>query len=207
MTLRNYLIFAVTVAMSCALVLAGCGGDEASSDSSTPAAAESAMSTEGASSTTTAAPAASAGGSAELGTRENPIPLGEEAQVGSWKVRVVGSTLDATQEVLGYNQFNEEPEPGKQYVLIEVEATRTGEDAAAFWVDMHYVFVGSGGNTFDAAPVSVPDSLSDTGEAYPGASIAGNLVFQVASDQVAGGALRLEEAFSFEETETFFAID
>lgn len=353
MALQKYLIVAVTVVVSLALVLVGCGGEEASSDSSSPAAAESAVSTESVPSTTTAAPTteadaleaykarmkewqaeqegnfqegaeamsaiedpfnateenikamdqfadairgaaddlkdidapsdlssahseyrstletmaqgmedlaqaikdqdlaglmetlsgleavtetgtsardtlegalgfALAGGDAgeggtvpeegaaasgELGTRENPIPLGEEAQVGSWKVKVVGATLDATEEVLGYNEFNEEPEPGKQYVLIEAEATRTGEEAAAFWVDMSYVFVGSGGNTFDAGYADVPDSLSDSGEAYPGASISGSLVFQVASDQVAGGTLRMEESFSFEDTETFFAID
>ena len=143
----------------------------------------------------------------ELGTRENPIPLGQEAQVGPWKVKVADVTVQHHDFVLDHNQFNDAPEAGKQYVLITVEATRTGEDAAAFWVDMYYLFVGDGGNTFDSGFAVAPDSISDTGEAYKGASVSGNLVFQVPSDQVAGGALRLEESFSFEDTETFFAID
>lgn len=145
--------------------------------------------------------------SGEPGTRENPIPLGEEAQVGPWKVTVVGATLDATALVLDHNEFNEAPAAGEQYVLIEIEATRTAEEAAAFWVDMSYVFVGAGGNTFEAAFADVPDAISDMGEAYKGASVTGNLVFQVPSEQVAGGTLRLEESFSFEDSEVFFAIE
>jgi len=92
-------------------------------------------------------------------------------------------------------------------VLIKVEATRTGEEAAAFWVDTYYEFIGGGDNTFEVGYADIPDPISETGEADPGASISGNLVFEVSSAQVAGGTLRLSEAFSFEDVEVFFAVD
>jgi len=141
------------------------------------------------------------------GNRDNPIPLGQEAQVGSWKVKMLEATLDADKIVYNHSEFNEAPQAGHQYVLIKLEATRTGEEAAAFWVDTYYEFIGSGGETFEVAYADIPDPISETGEAHPGASISGNLVFEVTSDQVAGGTLRLSEAFSFEDVEVFFAVD
>jgi hypothetical protein len=141
-----------------------------------------------------------------VGTRGNPVPVGQEIQVGPWKVQVVDVVLDADDVVLNHNEFNETPQAGNQYVMIKIAATRTAERAAAFSMDMYCVFVGSGGNTFDAGYAAIPDSISETGEACRGASVTGNIVFEVASNQVAGGTLRAEESLSFEDTETCFAL-
>jgi hypothetical protein len=141
------------------------------------------------------------------GTRDNPVPLGQEAQVGPWKVKVLEVTLDADDIVYNHSEFNEPPRAGSHYVLIKLEATRTGEEAAAFWVDTYYEFIGSGGETFEVAYADIPDPISETAEADPGASISGNLVFEVSSDQISDGTLRLSEAFSFEDVEVFFAVD
>lgn len=146
-------------------------------------------------------------GAGELGSRRNPIPLGQEAQVGDWTVKVLGATLDATQAILDENQFNDPPEAGYQYVLVNLEATYDGTESATFWVEMSYTFVGSGGNTYESGMAVAPDPITDEGEVFPGASVSGNLVFAVASDQVSGGTLSLEQAFSFEETRVFFALE
>jgi hypothetical protein len=58
--------------------------------------------------------------------------------------------------------------------------------------------VGSRGTTFEAALADVPDSMKGTAEVAEGASITGNLVFEVASDQVPGGVLMMEEALSYQ---------
>jgi hypothetical protein len=137
-------------------------------------------------------------------TRENPIPVGQQAQVGDWRVRVVGSTLDATQTVLAENMFNDEPEAGSQYVIVRFDATYTGQDTSTFWLDVSRTFVGSKGNTFSGASVVVADSVYDVGEAFPGASVSVNLVFEVPSDQVSGGCLMLEDYES--DVRMFFAI-
>lgn len=142
----------------------------------------------------------------EPGERRNPIPMNQEAQVGDWKVAVVGADLDATQIVLEENMFNAAPGEGNRYVLLSLEATYLGAGSSTFWLDMLCSFVGNKGDSFDQAAVVSPDSMMDEGEVLPGTRIAGNLVFEVASDQVLGGTLLLQEAFSFEKSRMFFAV-
>jgi opacity protein-like surface antigen len=142
--------------------------------------------------------------SGDLGTRENPIPLGQEAQVGDWKVTVTGATLDATDQ---FTDSTYEPlDAGSQIVLIDLTATYVGEDSGTFMMDMIYDFVGSGGNTYDWLPMSVDPDITDEGEVFPDASVSGLLSFVVASDQVSGGTLSLEE-FSFDGERVFFAVE
>ena len=145
----------------------------------------------------------SAAGS-DLGTRENPIPLGQEAQVGDWKITVTGATLDASD--LATDATYEPLEAGSQVVLIDLAATYIGEESGAIMMDMTYKFVGSGGNTYEWLPVGLDGDITDEGEVFPGASVSGYLSFAVASDQVSGGTLSLEE-FSFEGERVFFAVE
>jgi Domain of unknown function (DUF4352) len=143
----------------------------------------------------------------DRGTPENPVPVGEEASVGPWKVRVQEVTQNADDIVYNHSEFNEPPQAGNRYVLVNLHATRTGEEAAAFRTDTYVEFIGSGGAVFDAAYADIPDAMSETGEVDTGDSVVGNLVFEVPSDQISGGVLRLSEAFSFEDVEVFFAVD
>ena len=142
----------------------------------------------------------------ELGGRRNPIPVGQEAQVGSWTVEVVGAILNGTQTVLDENMFNDPPEPGSQYVLVSIEATYAGGESSTFWVDMLYELVGGDGTGFKPSDAVAPDSILDAGEVPAGGSVAGNLLFAVASDQIAGGTLMVEEAFARDDTRVYFAI-
>jgi hypothetical protein len=143
----------------------------------------------------------------ELGERRNPIPVGQQAQVGDWEVNVVGAALDATQAVLDENMFNNPPEDGHRYVLVALDAIYGGEGSSTFWVDMMYAFVGSKGERFDVGKAVAPDPITETGEALPGVCISGNVIFDVASDQVSGGTLLVEEAFAIDKAGIFFAIE
>jgi len=143
----------------------------------------------------------------EPGERRNPIPLNQEALVGDWKITVVGAILDATQIVLEENMFNAAPDEGDRYVLVSIEATYVGGESSTFWLDTLCSFVGGKGDSYRTGAVVPPDSITDEGAALPGAGIAGNLVFEVASDQVPGGTLLLEEAFSFDKIRVFFAVE
>src|SRR3712207_7673073 len=52
----------------------------------------------------------------------NPVPLGEEAEVGGgWTLRVVDVVPDATDQVLAANPFNEPPAEGRQFFLVRSE--------------------------------------------------------------------------------------
>ena len=141
-----------------------------------------------------------------LGERRNPIPVDQEARVGDWEVRVVDARPNANQIILDENMFNNPPKEGNQYVLVSLEATYAGDGSSTFWIDMLYSFVGGKGGSFDVAVAVAPDAITSADEALSGGSIAGNLVFEAPSDQVPGGTLLLEEAFSHDQARVFFAV-
>lgn len=211
---RKWLYITVGAVFLLAIILAAaaCGGSDTGTTATTAAAGESTTTaapetttTEPTTTTTEATTTTTA--AADVGTRENPIPLGQEAQIGDWKVKVTGATPNANQAIADANQFNDPPAAGQQYVLVEVAGTYTGQTSGTFWADISYKYVGSGGNTYDQGFAVAPNPISDAGEVFPDASVSGNLVFAVDSDQVSGGTLALEESFSFDETRLFFAVE
>ncbi len=141
--------------------------------------------------------------------RENPIPIGQEAQVGDWKVKVVTATLDATSSIVDKDEFSDPPKDGSQYVLVTIDATYTGTESSTFWMDMTLKFVGGKGNTFGSPEgfAVPPNPLWYVEEAFSGASITGDALFEVPSDQVSGGVLMVEPSLSLEESRVFFAVE
>lgn len=140
------------------------------------------------------------------GTRSNPLAVGTTAVIGDWKVTVTGVDTNADDAVAKANQFNDPPAEGNRYVLVSVDATYDGEESGTFWVDVTSKFYGGGGNTFDGALAAVKNPISDAGETFPGASISGDMVFEVPADQIDDGAVILE-AFTFGDTaRTFWAV-
>ena len=139
-------------------------------------------------------------------TGEAAVPVGEEAQVGEWKVTVVSVTAPATELIAYTNEFNEPPPPGSDYVVVTVQATYTGEGSADFSLDMASAFVGSDGGEFGAPQrrAEAPQPIEEAGEAGPGETVSGDLVFEVSSAEMAGGTVRLAPA-SAPEAATLFA--
>jgi len=140
------------------------------------------------------------------GTRTNPLPLGTTAKVGDWEVTIKEVNTNANDVIAAANQFNDPPAEGSQYVLATVDAKYVGAESGTFWVDMSYKFYGSGGNTFDESMAVSPNPISNAGETFPGATISGDMVFEVPSDQIEGGAIIMEPSFSFDDTRVFFDI-
>lgn len=147
---------------------------------------------------------------AELGTRTNPLEIGTRIEMGGWSLAVTDVTLDATDLVMEENQFNDPPAEGRQFVLFAVDATYEGEESGTAWLDFSWAIVGSEGNTFGTAMDdycgSIPSSLDDTGETFPGGSVSGNVCVSVESAQVDGGTIRIEESLSFDDTRAFYAL-
>src|SRR5699024_3975254 len=67
------------------------------------------------------------GSSADEGTRDNPYSIGTKISSDDWEMTVTDVTLDATDDVLAENQFNEQPDAGNQYMVVDVDITYTGE--------------------------------------------------------------------------------
>lgn len=122
---------------------------------------------------------------AEVGTRENPAPIGSTVEGTEWTVVVNSVTLGANDAVAAANQFNEAPDPGTEYIVVNYTATYTGDDPEgqmAAFVSVDYVT--GAGATVDKTDklVVAPEPEIDTmSTLYSGASVTGNDAIQVPS--------------------------
>ena len=77
------------------------------------------------------------------------LPLGTEAEVGDYAVAVSSVQLDATDAILGFNEFNQSPEG--QYVLVTLDVVYNGTEEGDPWLDLNPKFVGSDNRQYDQA--------------------------------------------------------
>lgn len=158
---------------------------------------------------TTAAPTATstAEQSSDVGSKENPVPLGTEKQVDDWAVTATKYTPGATAAVLAANSSNDEPAAGETYVLIAVTAKYVGEqESATFPMDMGAKLLGKSGTIFEESTAEAPDPIWEIAETPQGESVSGNLLFLLPTDEATGGLLAMTPAGSFDNTQTFFAL-
>lgn len=154
------------------------------------------------------------GASGAAGTRESPLPIGTEVDLGNgWRITIVAADVgpDATATVVAANEFNEPPSDGKRYIVIDIAAAFDGSDDAAtetpfFGFDLS-VFGSdnverSSTDTFAVAPEPVLDLMS---ELAAGGVATGNIVMEVGADET-GLVARLEPSMSFDETEAWIAL-
>lgn len=130
-------------------------------------------------------------------SREVPLPAGEEFGNENWRVTLSTTVQDASDVVLAENLFNDEPAEGRQFVMVEVNATYIGDDTGLPWTDLRFDFVGSQGNTFGSGSNDycgvIPNDLTDLGEMHPGASGGGNVCVSVPAEQIEGGVWAVRE--------------
>ena len=110
-----------------------------------------------------------------------------------WEITYHGAHI-GTAEVLAENMFNDPPEAGSEFVIIELEAVYTGKESANFWWDFEIEIVGGKGNTFGGGDFScgvAPNQLSDVGDVYAGGVVAGNECIAVPVDQLDGARLMI----------------
>jgi hypothetical protein len=146
----------------------------------------------------------------DVGTRENPIPTGESAQIGDWVIQVIDTTPDATQIVMDENQFNDPSTEGNQFFIARISATYEGDESGTFWLDVRLRAVDDGGVAYegmDARCGVIPDNIQDSGEAFTGATIEGNTCWSVSSDHTDSLVMIVEPMFSWERERIFFALN
>lgn len=147
---------------------------------------------------------------AEGTSREDPVPFGEAAQVGSgWSVKVLETNTDATAVIAAENEFNERPPAGEQLVMATIEATYNGpEQQASTYTDLYLNAVGQ--SNVEIAEYScesvLPNDLSEAGDVYQGGTVTGNVCWSVPTGDVSSLLMAVEELASFEGQLTFFAL-
>ena len=119
---------------------------------------------------------------AVLGTsRDEPVPAGTLVDIGGeMQLAVLDVTRPANDLVQQFNQFNAEPDPGLEYMMVrlEVKCNKPANETCNF-TTLEVKAVGSDGQVRDQAFVaSVEDELQST-EFFGGNSIDGHMIFLV----------------------------
>ncbi|RLP10718.1 hypothetical protein [Propionibacterium australiense] len=141
------------------------------------------------------APADAPSAGTQEGTRDNPVALGSEITSTEWKVVVNSVTLGADDAVLAENMFNEAPQEGYEYILINYSVTYLGNDAngqSPAFVDVSYV--SPDGVTVDSADALAvaPDAIDTLTTLYNGGSVTGNVALLVPSTSIQDGVLAVQ---------------
>jgi hypothetical protein len=158
---------------------------------------------------TTRAPSAASGDGTTLG---GPLAKGESGAVGDYLISVVSVDFDAEAAVLAENQFNDPASPGNTMVMASLEFTYQGTDTGNVFWDLSYKVVGSRGLAYadtdqTVSCGSLPNSIMDAPELYPGGTVVANVCWQIPEDEAATIVMVLEPLFSFDDNErVFFAL-
>ncbi|MDS2172223.1 hypothetical protein Q7C18_05905 [Nesterenkonia sp. CL21] len=144
---------------------------------------------------------------AEQGTRANPYPLGSEITASDWAVTVNSVDLDATDAVLAENPFNEDPEEGHSYILVDLSVQYIGDDPEGDIPMVSVDYVSAEGNTFRSSDMMTvaPDSFDSMSTLYEGATSTGNIAIHVPADGVEDGVLKVSPGMFADDV--FVAVD
>lgn len=124
-------------------------------------------------------------------SRDNPLPVGSSIESKEWSYTINSVDLNATDAVMAENPFNDAPADDQQYILINVTATYTGNDAEGSIPLGSVAYVSADGNTFAAhdSLAVAPDDFDQLGTLYEGASTTGNIAIAVPSEGIENGVL------------------
>ncbi|WCO65662.1 DUF2510 domain-containing protein [Iamia majanohamensis] len=127
------------------------------------------------------------------GSADEPLPIGQTATIGDYEVRVTSVDLDATDEVLAANEFNDDPTNGT-YALVEVEATYTGDEEGTPASDLTATLQGGDGVQYEQFECSaVTPGGVDFTTLTEGGSASFDLCWDYPSDAADGATMFVED--------------
>ena len=142
----------------------------------------------------------------EVGSRNNPINLGETFRAKDWEVKIVSVNTDATAQVLETDIYNSPPPSNEKYVLFSIEAIYMGDETGYPDSDLTFKVVGSKGNTFNDSCGYSADTFSQNGETFPGAAVSGDKCISVEADQISGATISVQGEYASKER-TFVKVN
>ena len=129
---------------------------------------------------------------ANVGTRENPHPIGSVIESDEWRVVINSVTLAATDAVVAGNQFNDPPAAGSEYIMVNYSTTYIGDDADGqmpAFVSIDFVTAeGTTVNKLDNYAVA-PEPIDTTSTLYKDGTATGNMVIAVPTASASQGVL------------------
>lgn len=128
----------------------------------------------------------------EEGSRENPFDLGTPLiTTDGLEVMVDSVNFEAEAAIMDANSFNDPPEPGMRYVLVNLSIANSGDEPTIPWLAITLEAIGSQNRVHGRCGQVIPDNLQDAPELYPGGTATGNLCVVVPEEEVADGSLLL----------------
>jgi hypothetical protein len=148
----------------------------------------------------------SADPNSELGSRNNPISLGDTVVVNDWRVQITKVNKDALKVIMDTDPYSVSPSASERYLLATLNATYIGEESSEPNSDLRFKVVGSKGNTFSQSCGYFSGSFSQNEETFSGATVKGDLCFTVDADQITGATISIQGDYSTEGRK-FISID
>jgi hypothetical protein len=133
----------------------------------------------------------SADENAELGSRSNPINLGDIAVINDWQVQIVSVNKNALKFVMDSDAYASPPASNERFVLFNIKATYIGDDS---------------GNTFSKSCSYSVNTFDENEETFTGATVSGNLCYIVEGSQIAGATVSIQANYSSQDRQ-FVSID
>lgn len=111
-------------------------------------------------------------------TRSNPAPYGESLTTSDMTFRIVDIIRPADSIIEQANIFNNDPEAGEEYILIQLAITcKKDEDETCSLFMRYFDLVGSSGLVREPKLVLGVDDMLETSELYGGATQTGYTAF------------------------------
>lgn len=142
----------------------------------------------------------------ELGSRNNPIAIGDPVVVNDWRVQLTKVNKDALKLIMEADPYSTSPSVNERYLLVSLNATYIGEESSEPISDLTFKVVGSKGNTFSQSCGYFSGSFRQNEETFSGATVKGDLCFTVDVDQITGATLSIQGDYSSEDRK-FISLD
>ena len=138
------------------------------------------------------------------GTRADPIPRGQSAEVGDWEVKIVGWKRNATADVMAENRFNSSPEDGVQFAIVTLQIKYVGDETGGPY-DLRVKAVGERNVGYDSGDCGViPNPYYDISDVFPGGEVKANWCFAIHSSDAASLLVYIESTWDFNSKPVFF---
>lgn len=139
----------------------------------------------------------------EAGTQS--LAIGNSAEIGEYTVTVTGVNLNANEQVLAENQFNEPP--AGQYVLVDMAVVYNGAEEGDPWIDLSTEFAGSDARQYSTTTCSavLPNPAHEVPSLTNGGAGDYSVCFDVPAEAVNDAKVLVKTSFSFKDDRVYWA--